>query len=150
MKPYNPFDWHWVVDNDESRFWSSAGGAYVQTLPESAGVTRIDSEAALSDLLRPYGMQGPALSIEDYTAAIVAHLDATAASRLYDNAVSIATYVGSTTPQWAAEAAAFVAWRDQIWLYAYAELAKVTHGQRPQPTIVALIDELPALAWPEG
>jgi len=51
-------------------------------------------------------------------------------------------------PQWAAEAAAFAAWRDAVWTYAYAELAKVQAGQRAQPTVTDLIAELPAIIWP--
>lgn len=71
-----------------------------------------------------------------------------AQERRYDSAVSIATYVGSTNPAWAAEAAAFVAWRDAVWAYAYIELDRVMGGQRPQPTVSELIAELPALTWP--
>lgn len=53
-------------------------------------------------------------------------------------------------PQWAAEAAVFVAWRDAVWLYAYAEMDKVLTGQRPQPSIDDLIAELPAIEWPSN
>lgn len=92
----------------------------------------------------------PPLGVDDYKLAIVAYLDAKARERRYDNAVSIATYVGSTIPQWAAEAEAFVAWRDAVWGYTYAELDKVLAGERPQPTVEEFLDELPALAWPAG
>lgn len=90
----------------------------------------------------------PAPTVEDYKNAIVAMLDARAQSRLYDNAVSISTYVTSTNPQWAAEASAFVAWRDAVWAYAYAELDKVMTSQREQPTVAELLDELPEMVWP--
>lgn len=90
----------------------------------------------------------PGPVVDDYKAAIVTMLDATAQSRRYDNAVSIATYVGSTIPQWAAEATAFVAWRDAVWAYAYTELDKVTAAQREQPTVADLVAELPAMVWP--
>ncbi|TPL97306.1 hypothetical protein [Mesorhizobium sp. B2-3-10] len=49
---YNPSDWHWIVGNDETRFWSSASAAYVDALPEGAGATRIASEDELWDVLR--------------------------------------------------------------------------------------------------
>ncbi len=85
----------------------------------------------------------------DYQTAIVAMLDAKAQERRYDGAVSISTYVGSTNPQWAAEAMAFVAWRDAVWTYAYAEMEKVELGQRSQqPTVTEFISELPQMAWP--
>lgn len=89
--------------------------------------------------------------IDEYTAAIAAMLDAKAKERRYDNAVSIATYTGSGNAQWAAEAQTFVAWRDQIWTYCYAELHKVQNGQREQPTISDFLTELGTqfpLIWP--
>lgn len=90
-------------------------------------------------------------TLEDYRAAIRAHVDATAQARLYDNAVSCASYLNSTNPVWAAEAQAFVAWRDAVWAYVFAELAKVENGQRPQPAIEEFVGELTAavpMEWP--
>lgn len=87
-------------------------------------------------------------TVDEYRAAIVALLDAKAQERRYDNAVSIATYTDSTNPQWIAEALAFVAWRDAVWVYAYTELDKVMTGQRLQPTIAELVAELPVMVWP--
>ena len=89
--------------------------------------------------------------LADYTAAITGMLDAKAKERRYDNALSIATYVGSGNSQWAAEAQAFVTWRDQIWAYCYAELDKVQAGERAQPTIAEFMTELETqfpLTWP--
>ena len=91
----------------------------------------------------------PALTQADYVAAIAAHIEATARSRQYDSAVSMATYVTSANAAWAAEAQAFVAWRDAVWAYCYAELAEVQGGQRAQPTVAGFVEELPAIAWPE-
>ena len=59
MKPYHPFDWHWIVDSDESRFWSSSAGAYVEALPDGAGVTRIASAEELAAVLAVYGLPAP-------------------------------------------------------------------------------------------
>ena len=90
----------------------------------------------------------PLPGLEEYKAAIIAMLDAAAQQRRYDDAVSISTYVSSTNQQWAAEASAFIAWRDAVWAYAYVELEKVMGGQRPQPTVAEFLNELPALIWP--
>ena len=90
-------------------------------------------------------------TLGDYTTAIAGMLDSKARERRYDSAVSIATYVGSSNTQWAAEAAAFVAWRDQIWTYCYAELDKVQAGQREQPTVSDFLIELDTqfpMTWP--
>lgn len=91
----------------------------------------------------------PPLTEADYAAAIEAHIDAVARTRGYRNADRLASYVGGTVAQWAAEAAEFVSWRDSVWLYAYAEMTKVLNGQRAQPSIDELIAELPVIAWPE-
>lgn len=98
------------------------------------------------NVIQPY--VPPAPTIDDYKLAIVALLDAKAQERRYDSAVTISSYDGSTNVQWAAEAEAFVAWRDAVWAYAYAELDKVLTGERPQPTIGEFMVELPVMEWP--
>lgn len=90
----------------------------------------------------------PALTESDYAAAIQAHIDIVARSKSYADGFALASYVSSTIPAWAAEATTFVEWRDQVWVYAYTELAKVQSGQRPQPTIAELVSELPQIVWP--
>lgn len=91
----------------------------------------------------------PEVLIEQFRATIQAHIDAAAQSRRYENGNSLATYVNSTNAQWSAEAAAFVAWRDAVWAYAYAELDKVLGGLREAPTVEGFIAELPVMEWPE-
>lgn len=85
---------------------------------------------------------------DGYRLAIQSILDAAAKSRRYESGSTLAGYVTSTNPQWAAEAQAFVAWRDAVWAYAYAEMEKVLTGQRPQPTIEAFLAELEPITWP--
>lgn len=89
-------------------------------------------------------------TVEDYRAAIQNMLDDAARAKLYDSGLSLSTYVNSTNPVWAAEAAAFVAWRDAVWAYAYTELAKVEAELRPIPTVEEFLSELPEIVWPEG
>lgn len=84
----------------------------------------------------------------DYQRAIERHVDMVAAEKQYGGAVSIATYVNSTIPQWKAEAEAFVTWRDGVYYYAITELAKVENGEREQPTIADFIAELQVIEWP--
>lgn len=84
-----------------------------------------------------------------YRVAIQEVVDSKAQERRYDNGNSLASYVNSTIAEWATEAAAFVAWRDQVWAYAYAALAEVEAGVRPAPTVAEILSELPVMAWPE-
>ncbi len=80
-----------------------------------------------------------------YTAAIEAHVEATARARGYTSAVSCATYAASTIPAWQAEGAAFVAWRDDVWTAALAMLAAVQAGGAiPESPIAGL----PEMEWP--
>jgi hypothetical protein len=67
MRPYDPFDWHWIVDG--KRAWSSKAVAYVDKLPEGAGVTRIVSEDELTDVLAHYGLAGPSVRIPERVTA---------------------------------------------------------------------------------
>ncbi|NTJ46507.1 hypothetical protein G6K93_05700 [Agrobacterium rhizogenes] len=89
--------------------------------------------------------------LSDYTGSIAAMMDAKAKERRYENALSIATYVGSANAQWAAEAQVFVVWRDQVWGYCYAELDKVQNGEREQPSVSDFLTELETqfpMTWP--
>lgn len=90
----------------------------------------------------------PELSVSDYENAIQAHVDTAARSKQFRDGVTLASYVASTNAQWAGEAAAFVAWRDAVWGYAYSELARVQAGQRAQPTVAQILAELPVIDWP--
>jgi hypothetical protein len=90
-----------------------------------------------------------AATVGAFEGAIQAVVDAKPRERTFRDGVTLASYVASTNEAWAAQAQTFVAWRDQVWLYAYGELAKVTAGERTQPTIEEFLAELPALTWPE-
>ena len=61
----------------------------------------------------------------------------------YKDAAYMASYYNSTNAEHAAEAQAFVAWRDGIWQQCLAILAAVQAGTRPVPTAAALLSELP-------
>jgi len=151
---YTPDNWFWIVGGDETRFYSSAARDYVTELPMDAGVTRIASEEELWAVLKeqaPVCLPDiPAFVLERFQTAIQAHIDEAAREKQYENGFACATYINSNVPQWAAEASAFVAWRDAVWAYAYAELDKVMNSERAAPTVEAFLDELPAIVWPSS
>lgn len=76
------------------------------------------------------------------TNAIDAHIEARVRALGYNSAAHLATYVGSTVEAWAAEAKAFIAWRDACWLAAFDYQADVLAGNAP-PTEEAAIAALP-------
>jgi hypothetical protein len=93
----------------------------------------------------------PEEMIEAFRLAVDAHVDATARGKGYNSAAHCASYVASTHAPWAAEAQAFVAWRDQVWLYVFQQLALVEAGTIPVPASPQeLISTLPAIQWSEG
>lgn len=78
-------------------------------------------------------------------AAVDAHVEDRARAMGYNSAAHLASYVSSTIPGWAAEAAAFVAWRDAVWIAAYQQQAEAeVSGQ--MPTAAQLIAALPEWA----
>ncbi|MGH6774797.1 hypothetical protein [Brucella tritici] len=85
--------------------------------------------------------------VDVYRLEIQAMIDRKAQEKQYDSGATIASYVSSTVPEWAADALAFVAWRDGVWLYAFAELDKVQSGEREQPSVEDFLAELPAFEW---
>nr|WP_313011590.1 hypothetical protein [Brucella intermedia] len=85
-------------------------------------------------------------TVEAYRFSIQRLIDSKAQEKLYDDGVSLASYINSTVPEWAGQAAAFVAWRDSVWVYAFAELAKVQSGERPEPSIDDFLAELPSFS----
>lgn len=85
----------------------------------------------------------------EFIARIDRHIDEVASNRGYSSASSFSTYVQSTNAAWAAEAAAFVAWRDAVWMKAHEELGRVLAGERGSPTLDGIVDEMPEIVWPE-
>lgn len=105
--------------------------------------------AALAAVPAAYVPQSPALTQDDYRLAVDAHVETTAQAWGYNSAAHLGTYVASTVPQWAAEARAFIGWRDAVWLAVVSQLTQVQAGQQPPPaSTAALIATLPAAARP--
>lgn len=102
----------------------------------------------LEEIAELEAIPAPPPTITDYENAIQNLVDETAREKQFRDGVTLASYIGSTIPRWAAEAMAFVAWRDNVWRYSYGELAKVQAGQRPQPTVEKFLDEIARIAWP--
>jgi hypothetical protein len=84
-----------------------------------------------------------------YKAAFDAHLDTVAQQHQYDNRLTIVAYLSSTNPAWAAEAEAFIGWRDACLAKMFELLAAVEAGQIQPPTIDQFISAMPVIGWPE-
>ena len=84
----------------------------------------------------------------EVTAAINAHVEDVSRQRNYNSAAHIASYTTSTVPLWASEAAAFVAWRDAVWLAALAALG-IAQATGVLPERAALLASMPFIVWPE-
>lgn len=98
-----------------------------------------------------YEPSPPPVTQADYSAAIQAHLDAIARERQYDGIHTAIGYRDDPNPSFAAEALALFNWRSAVWTFSSAELAKVTAGQRPQPSLSEFMTELETacpFVWP--
>ena len=90
-----------------------------------------------------------AQEFELFRAAIQQHLDAAAVEAGYYDIKTAVTYADEpAVPKFQLEGQAFRAWRSLCWEYGYTQLDAVEAGQRPKPTVAALIAELPTLALP--
>jgi hypothetical protein len=98
----------------------------------------------------------PAPTEADYSNAIQSYVDQVAQSKQYTDGNSCATYaLLAESPQgtlWKEEALAFVAWRANVWAYAFQQFALVQSGQRSQPTVAQILAEVEAIAitWPSA
>lgn len=90
----------------------------------------------------------PALTAADFDTAVDSMLLTIARSRGYRSVESCVSYVGDSNPVFAAEAAAFKAYRSTIWTYCTQQLALVQAGARSIPaSTAAFIAELPLISW---
>ncbi|MBX9751163.1 MAG: hypothetical protein K5Q68_16355 [Roseococcus sp.] len=124
------------------RGWHVAAAFRNRTPPADWPPLEIEPSAEMPVLGRT-----PAPTLADYEAAIAEHVEAVARSRSYSSAASCAGYINSTVPAWAAEAAAFLAWRDAVYMAAFGTMAEVQQGA-PAPRIRDLIAGLPEMEWP--
>jgi hypothetical protein len=91
-----------------------------------------------------------AQALADHTAAVAALVDARVEGQAralgYNSAAHLASYTASGVPDWAAEARAFVAWRDAVWLAVFEARAQAgAAGAVPSPE--AILERLPD--WPD-
>lgn len=123
-------------------------GAVIPPDPANRDYREYLDWVAAGNVAEPAPGPSPEQVQQQYAAAIQAHLDAAARARGYDGILSCVSYLGSAVEPWAAEAAAARAWRDAVWVYAYALLASPPN---PLPTPEELIaaPEFPVIEWPE-
>lgn len=136
-----------IVENVVYAYDDYAVEGKLCVVSDVAGIGDIWDEVS-GEFVRPDPEPEPLPGEEAYQAALETHVDAVASEKRYGGAVAIATYSNSTIPQWKAEAETFIAWRDRVYVYAIAELAKVTNGEREQPTVAEFIAELEVIEWP--
>lgn len=81
-------------------------------------------------------------------AAVQNALDAKAKEYNYDSVFTAATYAASTNPMFKADADAFIAWRDTVWVWAYGKLAQIQAGTLAKPPFNELLSDMPAFVAP--
>lgn len=128
------------------KYWTVTGGGWTNTAPDDVEV-RETTEKQLRLILRANGFKYP-ITIDDYSEAVQNHINDVAKSKGYADGVAFASYVASVNQQWASEAIVFAKWRDDVWAYAYEQLAAVQSGARQAaPSVAGLVLELPQIDW---
>lgn len=117
----------------------------IEELPQWALAAQALWETRMDEINNP---PVPPLTQQDFIIAIKQQLNDVSIARNYENEYSIASYANSTNLVWKADAEAFIAWRDSVWLYTYSELALIQAGDKPVPTIEEFISGLPTIVWP--
>ena len=132
------------AERDEAVASIAAANAERDKALASVAAANAERDKALASV----AAANPSTDGGDVVAAIERHVDSVARERDFDNAADVASYANSTVAQWAAEAGAFIAWRDAVWVYAYAELDKAEAGGGSQPAPSEIVAGLPTLDWP--
>lgn len=85
---------------------------------------------------------------EEARRIVAAHVNSVAAEKGYDSGATCAGYATSSVEKWSSEAAAFIAWRDSVWVAVFSLLAAVEAGTATIPTAEEMISSLPVITWP--
>ena len=141
----------WVDENDVVIKRHAYSNGQMDMLRADLGADAAQYEDMIAEVAATYVPPAPP-SIEEqiavFDAALVAHLDATARERRYDNRITCAMRAGYPGP-FQAEGIAFASWMDQCNSLAYNLLAEVVAGTRQLPeSPQALIDLMPSMVWP--
>ena len=141
----------WVDEQDVVIKCQAYSNAQMDILHADLGADAAQYEDMIAEVGATYVPPAPP-SLEEqvavFGAALVAHLDATARQRRYDNRVTCALRAGYPSP-FRAEGTAFAVWMDQCNALAYKLLAEIVAGTRQMPeSPQALIARMPAMVWP--
>lgn len=116
--------------------WCNSNNAYIEDKGDYYEVVAIP-EPTLEEIAEQIQKQ--------LTDAVQHVLDAKAQELLYDNCLSVCSYIETGVAKFDSEGKAFRAWRSAVWAKGYEILAQVQKGERVIPTEGELIAELPEL-----
>ncbi|HBG06902.1 MAG: hypothetical protein A2075_12450 [Geobacteraceae bacterium GWC2_58_44] len=122
-----------------------AGEEFFLNCPEGA-THIIDGKPETRERVKPF----PTLEeiLREINRALERHSEKVAQSRRYDSPLTCALRAGYPGP-FQAEGVAFGTWMDNCNAYVYAEMAKVSSGERAVPRPEEVISELPPMVWPD-
>lgn len=88
-----------------------------------------------------------------YEDATLAHLNAVVKAKDYDSIEEAVSYALSSNKVWADESQAAITWRDAVWTYYYAEIAKASPASLDLPpdattdAVSPYLAGMPTIAW---
>ena len=121
----------------ECAFWCNKNDATIEEIEAVDGVRQFKIVAVPEPTVEELQ--------EQLTNSVQHILDTKAQELLYDNCLSVCSYIDTGVQKFDDEGKAFRAWRSQVWAKGYEILAEVREGKREIPTEEQLIAELPEL-----
>lgn len=137
------------LTNSQSLVIRTTDGSYIPADPENTDWQTY--QQWLADGNTPDAAPAPTITqlIAANTSALQAEMDRQAAEKNYDNIVSACSYAAQPVgAPFQAEGAAFLAWRSDVWVRAYATLAQVQAGTATMPTPQEAVAQMPPLVLP--
>lgn len=140
---WNGKKWELVEDNRGKEYWllEDEYGAQPRVMYELGAFP----EGAIFAAPKMSKEQKEAQIQKQLSDAVQRVLDNKAQELLYDNCLSVCSYIDTGVTKFDAEGRAFRAWRSAVWAKGYEILAQVQSSERAIPTEAELIAELPQL-----
>ncbi|WP_019573369.1 hypothetical protein [Curvibacter lanceolatus] len=126
-----------AIDDDQIAVTAEEWEAWREYRVESGKLVKLDSATVSAQRISAF--------LADASATLEAKVDAVAAAWGYKDGATLASWATSAVKAWAADAKAFVAWRDAVWTAYLAAAAKIQSGKSDLPASAAdLLATLPA------
>lgn len=126
-----------VIGDDQIAVTAEEWAAWREYRVEAGKLVKLDAATVSAQRISSF--------LAEVSAALEASVDAVAVAWGYKDGATLASWAASAVKAWAADAKAFVTWRDAVWTAYLAAAADIQSGKSDLPASAAdLIETLPA------